>query len=60
MGDHTTLLDVDGRTKLCTWKAQSASRIDVTKLKAEQPAIAAAYSKSSESRVMRFTDGKKK
>ncbi len=60
MGDHTTLLDVDGRTKLCTWKAQSASRLDITKLRAEHPEIAKAYSKASESRVMRFTDGKKK
>jgi putative phage-type endonuclease len=59
MGNHTTLLDVDGKTKLCTWKHQSAKRIDPEKLRKEHPEIAAACTKVGESRVMRFTERKK-
>lgn len=59
MGDHTTLLDVDGKTKLCTWKHQTAKRIDPDKLRKEHPEIAAACTKIGESRVMRFTERKK-
>lgn len=59
MGDHTTLLDVDGVTKLATWKAQSARRIDTDKLRKEHPAIALACTKVSDSRVMRYTEKKK-
>lgn len=60
MGDHTTLLDIDGRTKLCTWKAQSARRISTEELRKNHPEIAEKVTYVSESRVMRFTDGKKK
>lgn len=59
MGDHSTLLDVDGRTKLCTWKHQKTKRIDVDKLRKEHADIATACTYESESRVMRFTEKKK-
>lgn len=60
MGDHSTLLDIDGRTPLITWKAQSATRIDVDKLRKEHAEIADACSKKSESRVFRIKGKKTK
>ena len=48
-----TLLDLDFNPIL-TYKSQSADRIDVKRLRAEQPMIATDYTTSSTSRVMRF------
>jgi predicted phage-related endonuclease len=60
MGDHATLLDVDGRTPLITWKGQKANRIDVEKLRKDHPEIAKACGKESESRVFRIKGKKTK
>jgi putative phage-type endonuclease len=60
MGDHSTLLDVDGRTPLITWKAQSTKRIDVDKLRADHADIAEACSKTTDSRVFRIKGKKTK
>lgn len=59
MGDHTTLLDIDGKTKLATWKHQTRRTIDTDKLRKDHPEIAAECTKVGESRVMRFTEKKK-
>jgi hypothetical protein len=48
MGANEVLVD-DGMTPLCTWKQQKgATRIDSERLKSEQPAIAAQYSKTGD------------
>lgn len=60
MGEHTTLLDIDGRTPLITWKAQVANRIDVDKLRKDHPDIAATCTKQGESRVFRIKGKKTK
>lgn len=60
MGDHSTLLDVDGVTRLATWKAQSSKRLDVDKIRKEHPDVAATCTKESHSRVMRFPEKKSK
>lgn len=52
MGAATTL--TSGGKVLATWKAQQASRLDVTALKAAEPALAALYTKTTESRVLRL------
>lgn len=44
-----------GGEKIATWKAQTANRIDTKALKADHPDIAALYTKTSESRVLRLT-----
>lgn len=41
--------------KLCTWKYQTAERVDVKALRAEHPDIADLYTKTSESRVFRLS-----
>lgn len=43
-----------GGKKACSWKSQTANRIDVELLRAEQPAIAQKYTKQSPSRVFRI------
>jgi len=46
-------LMVEGKT-VCSWKEQSRTSIDSTRLKAEQPAIAAQYEKTTPYRVFRL------
>jgi putative phage-type endonuclease len=58
MGDHATLLDVDGRTRLCTWKAQKTKRVSPDKLREKYPDIAAECSYETDSRVMRVVEKK--
>lgn len=53
MRDATTLLGADGKP-LCTWKTQSANRIDVTALRTADPVLAAKFTKASLSRVFRL------
>jgi putative phage-type endonuclease len=53
MQDATMLVTAGGHP-LCTWKTQSASRIDVTALREQQPAIAAQFTTTSQSRVFRL------
>lgn len=60
MGDHSTLLDIDGRTPLITWKAQSTKRIDVDKLRKDHAEIAETCSKTTDSRVFRIKGKKTK
>ena len=50
---HASTLAYQGKT-LCTWKAQSASRIDVALLRKEAPDIAQQFTKTTESRVFRL------
>lgn len=44
--------------KLATWKTQTTTRIDTTRLKKEMPDIAAQFTTSSESRVFRLIKSK--
>jgi len=53
MQDATTLLAGDNKP-LCTWKTQSANRIDVTRLREERPEIAEKFTNTSQSRVFRL------
>lgn len=53
MQENERLIDFNGST-LATWKTQTANRIDVDRLKKEQPIIAAQYVKQSSSRVFRI------
>ncbi len=57
MKDATLLIGQDGR-ELATLKAQSTSRIDEKRLKAEKPEVAEAYTAVSEYRVLRLRKGK--
>lgn len=52
MGHASTL--IYQRQKLCTWKTQSASRVDLSALRAAQPEIAKKFTKTTESRVFRL------
>lgn len=49
---HATTLTFAGE-RVATWKHQTTNRIDTTRLRAERPEIAAAYTKTTESRVFR-------
>lgn len=53
MEDGEVLLDAAGE-KLCSWKSQTAKRIDTTRLKAEAPDVYGAYLKETTSRVFRL------
>lgn len=53
MQDGDMLFDQDG-VGILTYKTQLANRIDVTRLRAEQPRLADQYTTTSTSRVMRF------
>lgn len=53
MGTAATL--IYQRKKLCTWKSQSSSRIDVTKLREELPDVAKRFTSTTESRVFRLS-----
>lgn len=59
LGDHSTLLDIDGKTRLCTWKAQATKRISPDKVREKYPEIAAECSYTTDSRVMRVVEKKK-
>jgi len=52
MGEREVLLV--GNLKAATWKNQTSTRLDTTRLKAEQPELAAQYMKESSSRVFRL------
>lgn len=52
MADNATLIGLDGKP-IATWKTQTTNRIDTTSLKADAPDIAAKFTKTSESRVLR-------
>jgi putative phage-type endonuclease len=49
-----SVLTIGGK-KACSWKAQNASRIDVTALRAAEPALAERFTKISQSRVFRLS-----
>jgi putative phage-type endonuclease len=51
LGEFDTL--ISGRQKLRTWRTQSTTRVDVTRLKTERPDLYAQFCKTSESRVFR-------
>jgi putative phage-type endonuclease len=51
------LVDNEGR-KLCSWKTESRKTLDTTRLKAEQPDIAAKYTRETQSRVFRLAKEK--
>lgn len=51
----TAVVDQD---VICTWRTQKTTRIDVTMLRAEDPDIAAAYSRTTTSRVLRVKEPK--
>lgn len=53
MGDADTAIS-EGRP-LATWKNQSATRLDTTKLKTDRPEIYKEFSKTTESRVFRLS-----
>lgn len=53
MGNASVLLDAEGGT-LCTWKAQTANRLDTKALRAAHPDLAGEFTKASESRVLRL------
>lgn len=53
MEDGEVLLDAAGE-KLCSWKSQTAKRIDATRLKTEAPDVYGAYLKETASRVFRL------
>ena len=57
LGDAEVLVDTTGK-KLASWKWQTAERVDLKSLRAEQPEIAAKYMTESRSRVLRFTKEK--
>ncbi|NYZ69347.1 YqaJ viral recombinase family protein [Endozoicomonas sp. SM1973] len=52
MGSNSVLTDSTGK-KLCSWKYQTAKRIDTTAFKENEPLLAAQYTKDVESRVFR-------
>lgn len=54
MGE-ATVLTLDGK-QIATWNPQKAKRIDVTALRAKDPATARAFEREDESRVFRFKD----
>jgi putative phage-type endonuclease len=53
LGEAATLVDADGYT-LATWKSQTATRLDQTRLKAEAPDVYAQYTTESSYRVLRI------
>lgn len=55
--DGEVLLDAAGE-KLCSWKSQTAKRIDTARLKAEAPDVYGAYTKETSSRVFRLAGDK--
>ncbi len=50
---HASTLIYQGQ-KICTWKTQSASRVDLGALRAAQPEVAKQFTKTTESRVFRL------
>lgn len=50
---HASTMIYQGK-KLCTWKTQIASRVDLTALRSEQPETAKQFTKTTESRVFRL------
>lgn len=53
LSDKTTLVNMDGE-RLVTWKVQTSNRFDSTKFKSEKPELYQQYTKTSETRPMRF------
>jgi putative phage-type endonuclease len=53
MGDIAVL--TIGGTKACSWKTQTANRIDITRLRAERPDVAEEFMVASQSRVFRLS-----
>ena len=45
-----------GDRVLCTWKTQESARVDTAALKKEQPALAAKYTKTTTTRVLRVKE----
>lgn len=52
MADNSTLIGPDGKP-IATWKTQMTNRIDTTALKTDAPEVAAKFTKTTESRVLR-------
>lgn len=57
-GEDAALIDPQTLKPLITWKAQETSRIDVTALREKAPIVAAAYTKTTTSRVLRLSKAK--
>ncbi|MCU0836014.1 MAG: YqaJ viral recombinase family protein [Chromatiaceae bacterium] len=53
LGEAATLVDADGHT-LATWKTQTATRLDQTRLRTEEPDTFARFSSESTYRVLRL------
>ncbi|MCU0833703.1 MAG: YqaJ viral recombinase family protein [Chromatiaceae bacterium] len=53
LGEAATLVDADGHT-LATWKTQTATRLDQTRLKTEEPDTFARFTSESTYRVLRL------
>lgn len=53
MGEHAEILLDEGGKKLCSWKTQSAQRVDTSALKKANPALVAQFTNTTESRVFR-------
>ncbi|WP_434361029.1 YqaJ viral recombinase family protein [Parasalinivibrio latis] len=53
MGEHADLLLDETGKKLCSWKTQRAQRMDTTAFKKANPALAAQFTTTTESRVFR-------
>ena len=58
LGEAATLTDINGKT-LATWKAQTATRLDQTRLKVEAPDTYARFATTSTIRVLRLPGGAK-
>ncbi len=57
-GEDAALIDPQTLKPLITWKAQETSRIDVTALRERAPLVAASYTKTTTSRVLRLSKAK--
>lgn len=55
MGDHTTVVDDDGKV-LATWKPGSSTRIDTKRLKADHPDLAEQYATTTTTRTFRLKE----
>jgi len=59
IGDNLTLVDADGKP-LATWKTQKTNRVNIKRLKEEEPDIAEKYTDETETRVFRIKNRSEK
>lgn len=57
-GEDAALIDPQTLKPIITWKVQEASRIDATALREHAPLVAASYTKTTTSRVLRLSKAK--